>query len=114
MRLPVRVVRPLLLSLAILSCAPERAAGPTLAPAGLSADVSIAAGDVELDRGDKPGLRRGGNSGATLKNDFIELFNRSTEPLSLAGWSVQYASTAGVFSQKTDLSGTIAAGGYLD
>ena len=55
----------------------------------------------------------GGNSGATLKNDFIELFNRSTEPLSLAGWSVQYASTAGVFSQKTDLSGTIAAGGYL-
>lgn len=114
MRLPVRVVRPLLLSLAILSCAPERAAGPTLAPAGLSADVSIAAATSSSTVVISQVYGGGGNSGATLKNDFIELFNRSTEPLSLAGWSVQYASTAGVFSQKTDLSGTIAAGGYLD
>ncbi|MDC8771948.1 ExeM/NucH family extracellular endonuclease [Roseateles albus] len=33
----------------------------------------------------------GGNSGATLKNDFIELFNRSDAPVRLQGWSVQYA-----------------------
>jgi predicted extracellular nuclease len=38
----------------------------------------------------------GGNAGATYKNDFIELFNRGTTPVSLAGWSVQYASAAGV------------------
>ena len=37
----------------------------------------------------------GGNTGATLKTDFIELSNRSFVPVSLAGWSVQYASSAG-------------------
>ncbi len=54
----------------------------------------------------------GGNSGATLKNDFIELYNRSFVPVSLAGWSVQYASSAGTTWQRTNLSGTIAPGGY--
>ncbi|HEX5949726.1 MAG TPA: lamin tail domain-containing protein [Actinomycetota bacterium] len=37
----------------------------------------------------------GGNSGATYTHDFIELFNRGTDPVSLAGWSVQYASATG-------------------
>jgi uncharacterized protein len=37
----------------------------------------------------------GGNTGAKLKNDFIELFNRSASPVDLTGWSVQYASAAG-------------------
>ncbi|HEX5838815.1 MAG TPA: ExeM/NucH family extracellular endonuclease [Anaerolineales bacterium] len=37
----------------------------------------------------------GGNSGATYTHDFIELFNRGTTSVSLAGWSVQYASAAG-------------------
>ncbi len=36
----------------------------------------------------------GGNSGATFKNDFIELFNRGSAPVDVAGWSVQYASSA--------------------
>lgn len=50
----------------------------------------------------------GGNSGATLKNDFIELFNAGTSPVSLAGWSVQYNSTTGTGSwQKTDLAGVV-------
>src|ERR1700723_4199442 len=40
----------------------------------------------------------GGNSGATLKNDFIEIFNLSSSPISLNGYSVQYASTTGNFS----------------
>src|SRR5439155_6023702 len=34
----------------------------------------------------------GGNSGATYKNDFIEIFNRSIVTVDLTGWSVQYAS----------------------
>src|SRR6266849_1682948 len=34
----------------------------------------------------------GGNSGAPYANDFIELFNRGTTTVSLAGWSVQYTS----------------------
>jgi predicted extracellular nuclease len=37
----------------------------------------------------------GGNSGAAWNKDFIELFNRSSEPVSLKGWSVQYQSAAG-------------------
>src|SRR5947207_8202935 len=34
----------------------------------------------------------GGNSGATLKNDFIEIHNTGTAVTSIEGWSVQYAS----------------------
>ncbi|GAA1949177.1 lamin tail domain-containing protein [Catenulispora subtropica] len=55
----------------------------------------------------------GGNSGATLKNDFIELRNNGTTPVSLASWSVQYISAspgAGTTWQVTNLSGTIAPG----
>ncbi len=55
----------------------------------------------------------GGNSGATYRNDFIELFNRGGQPQSLAGWSVQYASSTGTTWQVTNLSGTIPAGGYF-
>jgi DNA/RNA endonuclease G (NUC1) len=54
----------------------------------------------------------GGNAGATLTNDFIELHNAGPDPVSLAGWSVQYASAAGTTWQVTTLSGTIASGGY--
>ncbi len=52
----------------------------------------------------------GGNSGATLKNDYVQLYNRGTTTVNLSGWSVQYASTAGTTWQVTTLSGTLAAG----
>lgn len=39
----------------------------------------------------------GGNSGATLKNDFVELINRGSSPVTLNGAYIQYASTAGAF-----------------
>jgi len=45
----------------------------------------------------------GGNTGAPFTNDFIEIFNRGQLPVDLTGWSVQYAATAGAFSNKTDL-----------
>jgi predicted extracellular nuclease len=54
----------------------------------------------------------GGNAGATLTNDFIELFNATGAPISVGGWSVQYASAAGTSWQVTPLAGTIPAGGY--
>ncbi len=54
----------------------------------------------------------GGNSGATYKNDFIELFNSGSSAVSLAGWSVQYASAAGTTWAITNLTGSITAGGY--
>jgi DNA/RNA endonuclease G (NUC1) len=58
----------------------------------------------------------GGNSGATWKNDFVELHNRGSETVSLVGWSVQYASSAGTFSTSnltTITEGSIAPGGYF-
>lgn len=54
----------------------------------------------------------GGNSGATYKNDFIELYNSSTNDVVLDGWSVQYASSAGTSWQVTNLTGTIQSGHY--
>lgn len=54
----------------------------------------------------------GGNSGATYKNDFIELFNPTNAAVDLSGWSVQYASATGSSWQVTLLSGSIAPGQY--
>jgi predicted extracellular nuclease len=54
----------------------------------------------------------GGNTGATYTHDFIELYNRSSSPVSLAGWSVQYASAAGTSWAVTALSGSIQPGNY--
>jgi DNA/RNA endonuclease G (NUC1) len=57
----------------------------------------------------------GGNSGATLQNDYIELFNKGNSAVNLSGWSVQYTSATGTgnFSGNvTALSGTLAAGQY--
>jgi len=52
----------------------------------------------------------GGNSGATYTHDYIELFNRGDAEVSLDGWSVQYASSAGSTWAVTNLSGTLAPG----
>jgi uncharacterized protein len=54
----------------------------------------------------------GGNSGATLTHDFIELFNRGSSVTDLTGWSVQYASATGTTWQVTNLAGAIAPGRY--
>jgi len=54
----------------------------------------------------------GGNSGATLKSDFIELRNNGTTTVDVTGWSVQYASASGTSWQRTNLSGSIAPGRY--
>ena len=56
----------------------------------------------------------GGNSGATLTHDFVELRNLGSAPVDLTGWAVQYASATGTSWQVTSLSGTIAPDGrYL-
>ncbi len=54
----------------------------------------------------------GGNTGATLRNDFIELRNIGSSPVSLENWSVQYASATGTSWQVTNLAGTIQPGGF--
>ena len=57
----------------------------------------------------------GGNSGATLTNDFIELFNNGSSTESIGGWSVQYASATGTSWQLTAIPAgtTLQAGHYL-
>jgi hypothetical protein len=51
---------------------------------------------------------------STYQNDFIELFNRSNTPISVNGWSVQYASATGTAWQVTALPNvTIQPGKYL-
>ena len=59
----------------------------------------------------------GGNSGATLTNDFIELGNRGSAATALDGFSVQYlpaSPSAGSVWATTPLTGSIAPGGrYL-
>ena len=56
----------------------------------------------------------GGNSGATLKHDFIEIFNAGSNPEGIGGWSVQYAAAAGTSWQVTAIPAgtTLAAGRY--
>ncbi len=57
----------------------------------------------------------GGNTGAVLNADYIELFNAGSAPVSLAGWSVQYASATGSsWSNKTNLPAfTLQPGQYF-
>jgi hypothetical protein len=52
----------------------------------------------------------GGNSGASFTNDFVELFNAGSSAVSVAGWTVQYASAASTSWQATALAGSIAPG----
>lgn len=56
----------------------------------------------------------GGNSGATYRNDYVELYNRSGTTVDLTGWSLQYASSTGSGwdSNKLPIGGTIGAGEY--
>ncbi len=61
----------------------------------------------------------GGNTGAPLTHDYIELFNRGETSINLGGLSLQYASATGTGNlggnagQLTELSGSIAPGGYF-
>jgi predicted extracellular nuclease len=61
----------------------------------------------------------GGNGGAPVLYDYIELFNRGTVDIPLSGLSLQYASATGTgafganTTALTPLSGTLAAGRYL-
>lgn len=56
----------------------------------------------------------GGNSGATYSWDYVELFNRGTTPVSLAGASIQYGPATTAFSQIVNLPDvTVPAGSWF-
>ncbi len=54
----------------------------------------------------------GGNSGAAFDQDFVELWNGSDAPVDVSGWTIQYASSAGTFNNRTELTGVVPAHGY--
>ncbi|HEV2147976.1 MAG TPA: DNA/RNA non-specific endonuclease [Longimicrobiaceae bacterium] len=96
------------LVLALISCTDVSPVGPESRDAALLSTATVQRPQVVISQI----YGGGGNSGATLRNDFIELFNPGTEPVSLEGWSVQYASASGTSWQFTALSDTIHPGGY--
>lgn len=58
----------------------------------------------------------GGNGGAPLNADYVELVNASTSSVSIDGWTLQYASAGGTSfgaSNSVPLSGIIPPGGYF-
>jgi len=54
----------------------------------------------------------GGSSGASRRNDYVELYNRSGSTQSLSNWTVQYASASGTSWTTIPLSGSLAPGRY--
>jgi hypothetical protein len=42
----------------------------------------------------------GGNASAPYMNDYVEIFNPTASSVTLIGWSVQYASAAGLYGQR--------------
>lgn len=85
----------------------------------VTADCTVIA-NFAAESGGGNGLRisqiygGGGNSSATYKEKYVELFNAGSADIVLSGKSLQYASVAGTaWNGRTNLSGTIAAHGYF-
>ncbi|MBK7997839.1 MAG: lamin tail domain-containing protein [Verrucomicrobia bacterium] len=72
--------------------------------AGVGADAEIVISQI---------YGGGGNSGALYQNDFVEIFNRGNQPVSLLGWSIQYSSSAGTSWQIVTLQGEVGAGRHF-
>jgi DNA/RNA endonuclease G (NUC1) len=54
----------------------------------------------------------GGNSNATYRNDYVELYNPTSNSVDLGGWTVQYASSTGTSWQVQPLGGIMQPGDY--
>jgi DNA/RNA endonuclease G (NUC1) len=106
----VRGRRPLVwLAVVLAACSADRIGAPTMSPNGEASHlVTTSPAQVVISQI----YGGGGNSGATFKNDFIELHNRTSHDIVVDGWSVQYASATGVNWAVTPLSGKIPAGAY--
>jgi hypothetical protein len=91
-----------------------RAIAPFLAAVALSAALLLApaAHSASPDVVVSQVYAGGGNAGASFTHDFVELFNRGTSAVDLAGWTLQYASASGTTWQATALQGSIQPGRY--
>src|SRR5438552_2612285 len=87
------------------------AAATGLLLGGVAAPAALAAPSADAVIAEVYG--GGGNSGATLTSDFVELGNRGTAPASLDGFSLQYlpgTPSASSTWQVTTLSGGVQPG----
>src|SRR5437867_1002765 len=57
----------------------------------------------------------GGNVGAPFTNDYIEIFNRSSNLVDVSGWSLQYTSATGTgnFGSASNLITPLSAAGLI-
>ena len=55
----------------------------------------------------------GGNRGSVYNNDFVELFNPTSAPIDLTGWTLNQYSAKGNLGGSAQLTGIIPAGGYF-
>jgi uncharacterized protein len=99
---------------------PARTALALASAAGITVALAVAGGPATAAPSTSPVISEayggGGNSGAPLKNDFIELQNLGTTDAALTGYSVQYISAspgATTTWQVTPLSGTAPHGGHF-
>jgi hypothetical protein len=81
---------------------------------GFAAAVTAHAQDIRISAA----YGGGGNSGANVNADFVELRNRTSSPINLSGLSLQYTSAGGTtWSSATNqflaLNGTIPANGFF-
>jgi predicted extracellular nuclease len=81
---------------------------PALGSLLLAASARSQVGDVVISQ-----VYAGGQSGsAPLRSDYVELFNRGTTPVTIDGWSVQYAAATGITWRGTTLTGALPPGGF--
>lgn len=90
-------------------------AGFTFVRAALVALGLAAAGSASAQVVISQAYPGGTLSGATFNQRYVEIFNRGTAPVDLAGHTIQYASPTGTgnFAVHATLSGTVPAGGYF-
>lgn len=88
-----------------------------VACAGLLATAGAASATVSPDVVIAEVYGGGGNTGATFKNDFVELYNTSDTAVNMSGWTIQYASATGAFSAGNSTTlptgTTVAPGRYF-
>ncbi len=110
MRLPTRSLAALGAIVLALSCADAPTAPPRLSSRALPLGGASAYEGPQILISQIYG--GGGNAGATLRNDFIELFNPTSTAVNVSGWRVAYASATGSSWSYTPLTGVIQPGGY--